>query len=405
MAGEYTGNELKNYNPLFYANEALIHLKNALGLANRVHRGFDEERRTFDLGDTITIKKPSIFEVKDAPSDAQDLHTEKVDIKLDRWKEVKFGLTDQELAYTSDRIINDHIMPASYALANEIDRKLATHLQEVKWSTAGTTVANTDGTVIPDMRELQFNAGVPLEDVNNMHLMVGGRTEAAFLKDPAFSQQQGAGDTGVSTQIRGTLGRKYGYEVFANQNTPDYAPSISNNNDGAFGAAVSRGDMTIDVGGLATTNTYVAGTIIQAEDTTNSRDGRKQRFVTAADFTTNGSGAATGIPVVEPAIFDIPDASALNVFAVVATPATHELNCGFHRNFAAFAMARLPDTAALLPGVNVASVQDEDTGLAMRSRLFYEGNNSKVFVALDILYGTKLLDGNLGARMPVDFTT
>ena len=31
-------NTLGNYNPIFYANEALIYLKHALGMANRVHR-------------------------------------------------------------------------------------------------------------------------------------------------------------------------------------------------------------------------------------------------------------------------------------------------------------------------------------------------------------------------------
>ena len=82
-------NTLGVYDPIFYAQEALIHLENALGLANRVHRGYDEERKSFGKGQTISIRKPSTFTVEDAPSTAQDLDTEYVDITLNNWKEVK----------------------------------------------------------------------------------------------------------------------------------------------------------------------------------------------------------------------------------------------------------------------------------------------------------------------------
>lgn len=410
-------NELKNYNPLFYANEALIHLQNALGLANRVHRGYDEERRTFGLGDTITIRKPSIFEVKDAPSAAQDLQTENVDIKLDQWKEVKFKVSDKEYAYTGQRIIDEHVEPAAYALADYIDSVLAQHTLEVKGFAQPNNLLAIEGSDITRVRKEQFMMGVPLRDAANMHLMVGGATEAAFLADPAFSQQQGAGDTGVTTQIQGTLGRKYGYEVFANQNTVLQGVTAVGDDNVSVDADITRGQTALGaVSGYVNDSMYPKGQILQMRNVANSRDGRAQRFVADDALTASGGGQVPAFNAVEPATYDISDsetgqrqATVLDIVdpAVLPTVSEAEHNLAFHRNFAAFAMARLPDSAMVLPGVNVASVQDPVTGLSLRARIFYEGNSSEIYVALDVLFGTKLLDGNLGARLinPTIYTT
>jgi len=74
-------NTLGNYSPLFYANEALALLRKNLGLAARVYRGYDRERRTFDRGEIITIRKPSTFQAYDAPSSEQDILPGNVDIR------------------------------------------------------------------------------------------------------------------------------------------------------------------------------------------------------------------------------------------------------------------------------------------------------------------------------------
>ena len=133
-------NTLGVYNPIFYAQEALIWLAKNLGMAGRVHRGFERERNAFAQGDTINIRRPSIFTVGDAPATSQDLTTETVALTLAFWREVKFKLTDKELAITQDRIITDHIAPAAYALADDIDQKLVDLYKDVggqtrsKWS-------------------------------------------------------------------------------------------------------------------------------------------------------------------------------------------------------------------------------------------------------------------------------
>jgi hypothetical protein len=107
-------NTLSIYDPIFYANEALIWLTKALGLAGRVHRGYDADPQ--QKGSTINIRRPSTFTAQDAPSTAQDISASMVPITLNKWKEVKFKLTDKELTFTKEKIISEHIQPAAYAI-------------------------------------------------------------------------------------------------------------------------------------------------------------------------------------------------------------------------------------------------------------------------------------------------
>src|SRR5689334_8958649 len=93
-------NILGNWNPIFYAQEALLALENSLGMAARVHRGYEKERSVKNQGQTISIEKPPVFTSQAAPSAAQDIEVGTVDINLSEWEEVKVALTDQQLAYT-----------------------------------------------------------------------------------------------------------------------------------------------------------------------------------------------------------------------------------------------------------------------------------------------------------------
>ena len=77
---------LGDYNPIFYANEALQHLEKALGMAARVHRGYDAERRSFGKGDTINIRTPQTFTVQNAPGTKEGLETETTSLVLNQWK-------------------------------------------------------------------------------------------------------------------------------------------------------------------------------------------------------------------------------------------------------------------------------------------------------------------------------
>lgn len=71
------------YDPIFYASEALIQLEKTLGMAIRVHRGYDKAPQ--DKGSIISIRKPSTFTAQDAPGTTSDIEAGEEQIVLNKW--------------------------------------------------------------------------------------------------------------------------------------------------------------------------------------------------------------------------------------------------------------------------------------------------------------------------------
>lgn len=377
-------NTLGVYDPIFYAQEALIQLEKALGMAGRVHRGIDQERKSFGKGSVINIRRPSTFVAEAAPATAQDITTETVVLELDQWREVKFKLTDEELAFTGERIIEDHIRPAAYAIADEMDQKLAALYKDIPWyvDLNGTT----DVGDITDVRKILADNKVPLNDPSMLHYMIAPALEASFLELSAFSQNQGAGDLGVNTQLRGSLGTKYGLEIFMNQNTPSHTPGVAADTVGAIDSGnggYSIGDTLIHIDAMEVGGTWVAGDVFTIA-------GDDQKYAVTANVT---FGSGEGDVSFTPALI----ADAAEDAVVTGILDTHVANLAFHRDAFALAMAPLSEMGNDL-GARIATVSDPKTNLSIRSRLYYVGNSSEVHVALDVLYGVKTLNPNLAVR-------
>ncbi len=380
-------NTLGVYNPIFYANEALIYLEKALGMAARVHRGFEQERNARQVGQTISIRRPSTFTAQSAPSSAQDLATETVDIALSSWQEVKFALTDQELAYTETnggqaRIINDHIRPAAYALADKIDQDGNALYKDVPWYNDAQGSASLLDLTAP--YQTLFDNNVPMSE-GMLHLEVNGTQQALFQQLPAFHDASVRGAGMTETLRRGSLGVTMGFEVFANQNVKTHTKGTLSDTTPALVGAHAKGATSVAMDDTTLTGTLVAGdTFVIA--------GNTQRYAVTALAT--ASGNAITVTVTPPLVQAYDNDSAITV-----NLDNHTAMLAFHKNAFAFASAPLPDTIPNQLGAMVATVTDPVTGLSIRSRMFYVGDSSKVVVALDVLYGWKTLDPNLASRL------
>jgi hypothetical protein len=377
-------NTLGVYNPIFYAQEALIQLEKALGMAGRVHRGYSKEPA--QKGKTVSIRRPSTFTAQNAPSSAQDLATESVDITLDQWKEVKFKLTDQELNWTQEQIISEHIRPAAYALADSIDVVLAQRYREIPWF-----VDAVDPAVVADLTktwQVLFDNKVPMSDESMVHLMLNGERTADFLALEAFSNQAWNGQNAAAMQ-RGSLGTRYGMEIFSNQNVQTHVPGTvvtGADQAGAVVGAHTKGSATLAVGSFAATETFKAGDSFVIT-------GFTQRYAVTADKTLSGGAATLDIsPPLQDAL-----AGSEVVTVRVQGASNRKENIAFHRNAFALATAPLSEMGNEL-GARIATLVSPDGSITLRSRVFYMPDVSEVRVALDILYGVKTLDANLGAR-------
>lgn len=365
-------------------NEALIWLQKALGMAARVHRGYEAERNAYERGDTIRIRRPATLVAQPAPSAAQNLNTTTVNILLDQWQEAKFELTDKELAYTQDLIIREHIQPAAYAIADKIDQDLAALYKDIPWLYDYGTA--TDHTIITGGYGVLFNNLTPMTP-GMIHLMVDGTLQTYFQNSQVFHS---AGVTGSGlnegTLLRGTLGTRFGVEVFANQNTPVHVAgtAASTGDTAGTAAATAAGSSTLAVTGFTGTETVKKGDSFVIA-------GNTQRYVVTSDLAWTAGGGTIGI---SPPLVAATAGTEAVTFTAQSASASNALI--FHEHAFALAMAPLPDN---LPGIEVSTAQDPVTGLSVRARRWADGNNSKVVVALDALYGVKTLNPQLAARL------
>lgn len=385
-------NLLANYDPQFYASEALISLHKALGLANTVYRGYDSSPQ--QKGSVINISGPAKFSATDVNpatgGTTADLKARSASITLDKWQEVKFGLNDKELTFTKEQIISDHIAPAAYAIANAIDSDLATLIRNVgpfaNWTSAGVKTADILGA-----RKILFDNKAPVNETNNMFFMLDSAKEAALLGLTEFTQYQGSGNVGVASQVNGYIGQRFGFNFFANQNTPALTSGTATDLAGAVDGATSAGVNSIKFKALTAEDTFKAGDTFTIA-------GDLQVYAITKDVTL-ASATTTGTFEISPALQkDATDGAVITIALPAGSGSTKNQTFAYHKNCIALAMSPL-STAADGMGVKMGIATDPVTGLSLRSRLFYDGDKSTLKVAIDALWGKTVLDPNLGCRV------
>lgn len=373
-------NTLGNYNETFFAQEALIQLEKVLGMAGRVYRDYSPTPQAH--GSVIQIRRPSSFTAADAPASDSNITTDSVSITLNKWKEVKFSLTDKDLSLTSDKIISDHIRPAAVALADQIDQDIAVLYKDIPWhSTFTATPVLSD---VSALRKIMFTNKVPLTDKANLHLMVGGAEEQAFLNALAAS---GNMPNQQDPSLReGSMGRIFGFDAWANQNVSAHTSGVAADAVGTIDGANAIGTTTLVFSAVTAGITWVYGDSF-------SIAGDPQRYV----FSTPGTDAdgtacsATISPALKKATVGA------EVITIFLGGAAKTQNLAFHKNAFALATAPLTDIGNKL-GAHIAVISDPITGISLRSRMFYMPDTSTVKVALDVLYGVTTLDPNLAVR-------
>lgn len=381
-------NVLGNYDPLFYANEALIQLNKALGMSGRVHRGYDKMPQ--ERGSTININRPTSFVATDVNTSTggttASLNPDKVAVTLDTWKEVKFALSDKELTFTQEKIIEDHITPAAVALADAIDVSLVKLSLQVPWYASFTS----GGVAVGDLtgaRKVLFNNKVPM---NDLHFMVDGDIEAELLTLAAFATGSTAGQAGIDTLMRGSMGTRYGMEFFANQNVLSHTSGTVTDAAGAVATETAVGDVVVSAKALTSTDAFKIGDVIKIS-------GDAQNYVLTKDVTVAG-GQTVAVFDVFPAIKKINSVDAvITIVPINGSAGVKNQNLLFHRHAFALAMAPLSNIGAML-GAKVATVSDPITNLSIRSRMWYDGEHSSIKVSLDALWGVTVLNPNLAVR-------
>ena len=192
----------------------------------------------------------------------------------------------------------------------------------------------------------------------------------------------------MNTQQRGSLGMKYAFETFSNQNV-QIAP-----NPAALATVVQ---LQLNAGALkgATqvvikdSDAVLVGVVTKGDSFVIA--GSTQRYAVTA----NATAAANLITlnITPPLVKDY----ATNDNVTLRQQAGKSENLGFHRAALALAMAPLSDAGNAI-GARIATASDPVTNLSLRSSMWYVGDCAQIFVRIDALYGVKTLNPNMAVR-------
>jgi len=382
---------LNNYNPQYWANQALMLLTTRKGYASRIFRGYEGERESFGRGDVINFRKPMKFTAEDIFSSAPtaiDLDPPKSSLTLDSHFAVRFKVSDKDLVFAGDRLVTEHIAPAVDALAQKLDLDVATMFTNKIPHVVATTLSTTNAaTLLSNVRKKMVENLVP-RDGKPLTYVASPATMALMLQNTAFTQFQGADGAGVAAQTSGDLGMKFGFSWFETTNIiTGRAVTVPNDTTGALSAAHLSSVTSIAVDNFGTSEVIAAGQILTIA-------GDSYVVKTGA---TMSSGAGT-------LVLEVPtrQAYANNAVVLLTSDVTTAVDndIAFHPSAAALVVAPLPMHASSL-GASIYTATDPASGLSVRARLNYDNVAGDVNVILDVLYGMAIIDQDLAVRVEI----
>lgn len=398
------------------AAEAITILDNELVMAKQVFRGyeneFDKKINGYTVGDTISIRKPTDFTVRDgAVMSAQDVTEGKTTITVDKRKGIDFKFTSQDLTLNIRDLSERVIKPAMVQLANQVDTDLMALYKDVpNWVGTPGQVVNSYADFAKAPERLDEYA-VPMDARSGVlspadHWGLLGSQTALYMQDVAKGAYR-----------KGSLGEIGGVDTFMSQNIPTHTvgvatgtPLVKGANQTSTYASVkdtNTQSLVTDGWTASTTGILKAGDVITIAGVYAVNPVTKAVLPFLKQFTVTAdadSGASTGDSTltITPAIIvsgAFQNASAAPAdnaaITVMGTGGTgYRQNLVFTKN--AFALVMVPLVSP--PGaVDVA--RKSYKGINVRVIPVYDGTNDESAWRLDILYGTKTLDHRLATRL------
>lgn len=201
--------------PQEVADAAISNLYENAVMAQLVNRNYDEAFAN-KVGETVSVPKRTTFEAKQFDRgdgiEVQDVNEDSVDVKLDKFKDVSFAVTAEDLTLNIRDFNEQLLKPAMEAIWQQIDADLLSLLSDVSQSVESTG----DGDVIIDAGEKLNTSKVPFD---NRRMVAGPKETSNFLKDDAFTHADKRGDTDGLRNAE--IGRKYGFDNYMDQHVSD----------------------------------------------------------------------------------------------------------------------------------------------------------------------------------------
>lgn len=403
------------------AKEAVMILDNNLVMAKQVYRGyeneFDKRINGYKIGDTLTIRKPADFTVRNGATMAvQDVDEGSTTIVVNKRKGVDFKFTSQDLTLKIGDLSERVIKPAMVQLANQIDLDLMSLYSSVpQWvGTPGQVINSyTDFALGPQQLD-EF--AVPMDGRGAVlcpadHWGLLGSQTALFIQNAANGAYR-----------EGSLGKIGGVDTYMAQNVPTLTTGTRTGGatPNVINASITTSTTTYD--SIKTTNTQVIsiGSMTGATDTvkagevftianvfavnpvTKAKLSFLKQFVVVADATavSNSIAALTISPAliwtgpfqnISTTQTDL-NTQVVNFMGTAST--SYRQNMLFNKN--AFALVSVP---LIKPPGAVDVGRESYKGTSVRVIPVYNGIDDESAWRLDVLYGVAAIDPRQATRL------
>lgn len=396
------------------AKEAVMVLENTLVMGNLVYRGYEEEFdkkvNGYDIGETLSIRRPTDFTVRDgAVAQVQDITEGKISLTVDKRKGVDFKFTSQELTLNIGELSERIIKPAMVQLGNQIDRDVHALYKDV-WNWVGTPGQSVNSFADFGKAPERLDLGaVPVDGRNAVlsptdHWAMLGSQTALYMQDVAKSAYR-----------KGSLGEIGGVATYSSQNVQTHTrgtaagtPLVKGTQSTTWAASRDTNTMTLDTDGWDASTTIKQGDVFTIDGVfavnpvTKATQPHLQMFVVKSDVTADGTTTSSTTLTISPPIItsgaqQTVSAAALNdaTITILGTASTgYAQNLVFNKN--AFALVMVPLVAP--PGAAEVGRRSYK-GYSVRVIPVYDGINDHSMWRLDVLYGTKVVDPRQATRL------
>jgi hypothetical protein len=453
-------NSLDAWVPEVWAAESLAILEENMVIGNLVYREFSDDVQDYGDTVNTRRPNEYTAKRKGANDDVtvQDSNATNVAVVLNQHIHTSFTIKDSEQSLSFEDLVRVHIKPAAQSIARKIDKILMGQVYQFLANSVGQLEGLAVANVKRRMLELGQKMDENKAYVDGRNLIVSPGTKTDILELDLFNAANTIGDDGTALR-KASLGELLGFDVMMAQNTPSILTAAGTLNADELSADEAAGQtvLSLDSGAVAPVGSYITveGDLmpfrvigVSTNDITINRPLRVAVPAATSDINVITTGLVdlaghTGVTAY-PANYDgeikvdgtgIPHVGQLVSFATAGTPnvalageysivdvtidsgayyieldrpletaiANNDVvgygpagsyNFAFHRDALAMVIRPLAPPKA---GAGALSGVASYNNLAMRVTISYEGRGQGHLVTLDVLFGTKVLDEDLGA--------
>jgi hypothetical protein len=396
------------------AKAAVGILENELTMAGMVYRGyedeFDKKINGYTVGDTITIRKPTDFTVRNTiTASPQDVSEAKLTLQINQVAGVDFKFTSQQLTLNIGELSERVIRPAMVQIANQIDVSVMSLYKDIpQWvGTPGTAIQSFAG----------FAKGA--QNLDQRTVPQGNRS--AILAPADYWAMAGSQTALYSQAInnksyrQGRIGEVGGIETYMSQNAPTFTTGPFGGTPQVNGAAqnttydltgtntqtlLTKGWTAAAAARVVVGDVFTIANVFDVNPITKATLPILKQFVVKANASSDGAGLAS--LTISPQIItsgafqnvSVVPADSANLTFVGSANTNYSNALMFDKN--AFALCMVP---MVRPPGSVDCSRQSKNGISVRVIPYYDGTNDVSNWRLDVLYGTKTVDPRLAVRV------